>query len=285
MTLIIADLDNTLYSWIDFFAPSFRALTHAISRTSGVAEDDLYSGFQMTFQREGTVEFRNAIQRNVALATIPEGQLNHLVSIGGVAFGRTMRLRLKPYVGVKSTLIKLREHSVRVVVVTNSDAKQAAWRIRQMGLAKLVDGLVATRDDGTSSSQDPRAYDAELERRRRLSGLKWVELVEPGGEKPSTSGYLKALSLSESASGSDVFVVGDSKEKDLRPALELGFHTVWARYGLDYDAKNFETLLRVTHWSAARVHETYREDMAVDYEISSFAELLDIVPGIQLSLF
>jgi len=44
-----------------------------------------------------------------------------------------------------------------------------------------------------------------------------------------------------------VWVVGDSLHKDIAPAEELGFHTIWARYGSQALPENMNTLLRITH--------------------------------------
>ena len=40
--VLLADIDNTLYDWPSFFAPSFRAMIHALSRELDVSEDQLY---------------------------------------------------------------------------------------------------------------------------------------------------------------------------------------------------------------------------------------------------
>ena len=49
----------------------------------------------------------------------------------------------------------------------------------------------------------------------------------------------------------DAIVVGDSVQKDLAPAMAMGATGVWARYGTEFERRNFDTLLSLTMWSAS----------------------------------
>ena len=41
--LVVADLDNTLYNWVDFYVPSFLAMLREIQRISGGVDERLPS--------------------------------------------------------------------------------------------------------------------------------------------------------------------------------------------------------------------------------------------------
>ncbi len=56
-TLLITDLDNTLYNWVDYFAPSFRGMAKALSREMGVSLDGLFEDFKEVFSRRGSLEY------------------------------------------------------------------------------------------------------------------------------------------------------------------------------------------------------------------------------------
>lgn len=45
-----------------------------------------------------------------------------------------------------------------------------------------------------------------------------------------------------------IWVVGDSVERDLHPAIGLGIQCIWARYGARVDPTDYAELLRVTPW-------------------------------------
>lgn len=282
--VLLTDLDNTLFSWIDYFAPSFRALVHAVSRSSGIDEDLLLDSFQVAFAREGTVEYGRAIQENLAIQQLPAAEQERLVHIGRVAFGRAMRRNLKPYKDVRLTLRRLRDDGVKVIVVTNSSALLAMNRLKQMGLAKLIDGLVAWDQDVTQG-QDQVDYQSSIARRSHTTGVSAVRTLPQDSLKPSPRAYQVALELLE-IPHSRVWVLGDSLEKDLSSASSVEARSVWARYGHAYDHTNFETLLRITHWSEEKVARTYDTSILTpDYTIDQFDEILEILEIRQGLLF
>ena len=60
--VLITDLDNTIYNWVDFFAPSFRAMLGEMVHLTSLDEDTLISSFQRVYQRHGTSEYSFAIE-------------------------------------------------------------------------------------------------------------------------------------------------------------------------------------------------------------------------------
>lgn len=283
--VLLTDVDNTLFSWIDFFAPCFRALVHAVSRESKIPEEELYDAFQLTFKKEGSVEYRRAIQDNLAIQELAVGQQAHLVELGAKVFGMAMRKHLHPYDGVRSTLQRLRADGVHVVAVTNSGALQAVDRIRRLGLAKQIDGLVAWDHDVAQVADSSIDYQDVLRSRTSRSGIPWTITLDRESLKPSPMAYntaLERLGLGDALT----WVIGDSLEKDLSGAAELRAHSIWAEYGHHFDPKNFETLVRITHWSADKIERTYDRDVLVpDSVVHSFSELLEIIEMRQGELF
>lgn len=283
--IVLTDVDNTLFSWIDFFAPCFRALVHAVSRESRIPEAVLYDAFQVTFRREGSVEYRRAIQDNLAIRELPEEQQVRLVDLGSRVFSMAMRSNLRPYEGVVPTLRRLRSDGVSVVAVTNSGALQAIHRIRQLGLAKLLDGVVAWDHDVAQMADSQGDYDGALQSRISHSGLNWVTAIPTSDLKPSPTAY--RLALDRLGGGAQqVWIVGDSLEKDLSAAPALGAKSVWAEYGHRFDPANFETLRRITHWSEDKIKRAYdREIIEPDHTIDQYRDLLGIVDLRQGELF
>ncbi|MHB8628710.1 MAG: HAD family hydrolase [Aggregatilineales bacterium] len=56
-SVLITDLDNTLYNWKDFFATSTRAVAHALSRKTEVSEDEIFDDLRELYREHGTLEF------------------------------------------------------------------------------------------------------------------------------------------------------------------------------------------------------------------------------------
>lgn len=284
--ILLTDVDNTLFSWIDFFAPCFRALVHVVSRESGISEDALYDAFQITFKLEGSVEYRHAIQDNLAIRELPEAQQAQLVELGAKVFGMAMRKHLRPYDGVKSTLERLQADGVLIVAVTNSGALQAVDRVRRLGLAKRLDGLVAWDHDVAQFADNDTDYANALRDRTQRSGIPWTIPLTTEQLKPSPEAYLIALRKLGLKEVGDIWVVGDSLEKDLSSVSTIGGRSVWAEYGHSFDHRNFETLLRITHWSSEKVSRAYdRSILTPDVTIGAFEELLDVIELRQHLLF
>ena len=101
--LLLTDVDNTLFNWVDYFGPSFRSMIHALSRSAGVAEDVLTAAFRDLYRRYGTTEYSFAIQQLSIFADRSTAERDDLVRLATVAFGRTRRKHLRPYNGVTET--------------------------------------------------------------------------------------------------------------------------------------------------------------------------------------
>ena len=283
--VLLTDVDNTLFSWIDFFAPCFRALVHVVAREARVGEDELYDAFQVTFTREGSVEYRRAIQDNVLIQQLPQAEQDRIVELGAKVFGGSMRRHLKPYPDVIPTLRRLKLDDVRVVAVTNSGALQAIDRLRRLGLATLLDGAVAWNHDVAGHADTDDDYAEAVLRRTRRSGLGWVHAVATSELKPNPASYRTALSTLR-AHDAQVWIVGDSLQKDLSAAAELGATSIWAKYGHAFEQRNFETLLRITHWSEEKIRTAYDTEVLVpDYVSESFSEVLELIELRQGQLF
>jgi len=102
--LVLADLDNTLYDWPKFFAPSFRAMVHALAPALGLPEDQLYDEFRTVFSRHKSLEYAFAIQELESVRSLPGDRVQDLVRRGRGAFLSVQRLRLRPYSNVVETL-------------------------------------------------------------------------------------------------------------------------------------------------------------------------------------
>lgn len=283
--VLLTDVDNTLFSWIDFFAPCFRALVHAVAREGGFPEDELYNSFKLVFQKEGTVEYRKALQDNDLIKNLSKEKQERLIYIGSVAFSRAMPKHLKPYDGVKETLRELRADNVYIVAVTNSGALQAIDRLRRLGLSKLLNGLVAWNHDVTGIIEDNAVFEQLVQARLRNSGLPWAIILPSENLKPNTSAYEYALRRLKLHSAK-VWVVGDSLHKDLSPAIGINAISIWAQYGHAFVERNFDTLLRITHWSNEKIASTYDTTiLKPDHTIKEFSSLIDIIGLSQRKLF
>jgi FMN phosphatase YigB (HAD superfamily) len=281
-SVILTDLDNTIYNWVDFFAPSFRAMLHAVAAQVDLPEDQLTNEFREIFTRYGSVEYPYSIQKLRVCQGMAADNVSRLVHVGRVAFGKTKRKRLEPYPGVEETLLWAKRNDIPVIAVSNAPWYIAWRRIWSLGLKGLFAGIAAAPGFDTDD-EDEFAEPARLRQTGFVPKLKWE--LSPESLKPSPLMYemiMRDLHLQPT----QMWVVGDSLMKDIRPALAVGASGVWARYGSAYDERNFSTLLGITHWSKGQTKEAYNDkEIVPTVTIDSFDELIRIVPARQPSLW
>jgi phosphoglycolate phosphatase len=286
---LFTDLDNTIYNWVDYFAPSFRAMVHVLSRELRVAEEELLLQFKDVYGKQGSLEYAFAVQELTVCRGLAKEEVERLVRLAKGAFSRVREKNLVPYQEVEGTLDWLTRSGVQVIGVTNAPVFQAKGRLKQLKLDHYFHGLAAW--EGHHIPTDDLEITKDIQMRATAGGYTSAiseQRIWPLREeelKPSSTGYKRIISDLSILPG-EVYIVGDSLGKDLAPAIEIEAVAVWARYGKVFQEKNMTTLLAITHWNQTRIHSTYSEDSIVPaYTIDSFGDLRGIVPTPQLALF
>jgi FMN phosphatase YigB (HAD superfamily) len=287
-TVLLVDIDNTLYDWPRFYAPSLRAMIHALSRELSISEEQLYDECKAIFAQHGSLEYAFVIQELDSVRRLPVEEIQRLIKVGRGAFNRVSRKQLQPYDGVRDTLRWLRQQKVRVIAITNSPLWRAQDRLWQLRLDGLLDGIVAW--EGFEAPEDDSTAGFvrsghENQRSRIPANARWS--LPEDACKPCEKHYLVALEHLQ-CQPEDAWAIGDSLAKDLEPAHKVGIHTIWARYGsgFDPDNKDSKTLLRVTHWDSSRIATTYhKNDFLPDKVVDNFSEIQSSLPISLLTLF
>jgi len=289
MSLLLIDLDNTVYNWIDFFGKSFRGMVHALSKKMDRDENELKLAFKKIYNEAGSLDYIFVIQALPFFDNYPQEQRIKLIEFGKKIFQMVRNRNLVLYDGVKETLKQLNSEGVIIVAVTNAPILLAEQRLRLLHIDNYVCGLAGYNhyfkppgDDYSEKiiqKQKTGKYESKHINRRWFLSINEL--------KPNPFGYLTVINDLR-ISHKNTYVIGDSISKDLNPGHEIGATTIWARYGTKYDNKNFETLLEMTHWDDNKVKETYDEQHITtpNFTIDTFESLLDIVkrPS-QLKLF
>lgn len=284
--IVLTDLDNTIYNWVDFFAPSFRAMVQVLNRETSIEEKVIIEDFKQVYQNRGSLEYAFSIQELQLCQHMHEAQICELVRKAKDAFSRVRQINLLPYPAVKETLIWAMNKGIKVVGVTNSPLFHAMRRLGQLNLDGLFYGLagwegyeVPETYSWTRSIKERAGQGGYKTQIKRLWSLTEEEL------KPNPIGYLRILTELRT-SHKITYIVGDSLSKDIQPALDIGAIAVWAKYGEVFDNKNFETLLQITHWSEEKIDSVYNvKDINPAFTISSFSELMKIVETPQADMF
>jgi phosphoglycolate phosphatase len=277
--LLITDLDNTLFDWLDVWAASFSAMLQRLSDDSGVSKTTLEDEFRAVHQRHGTVEYALAINELPSLARLhPHADLSQVYSDAIDAFRAARRARLRLYPGVIDTLETIRQTGCRLVGYTESIAFYSAYRIKKLGLDVLLDRLYSPQDHDFPKGISPvqlRRYPPEHYELRRTA-----HFHTPVGERKPNAELLKGIVAEMDSSISETAYVGDSLIKDVLMAQEAGVADVWAKYGYSPTRPEYELLKRVTHWSVAdvaREKALSSHDVKPTYVLEhAFSELLGL---------
>lgn len=281
ISLVVTDLDNTLWDWFGAWHQSFSTLLTEVSRLSGVPVSVLEQEAHVVHQRRRTTEYSyllNELPSLLELSQNPLKEYDEAVHAQNAARKRETRL----YPGVLTTLEALRAAGVPVVGYTESLAFWTEWRMRTLGVDGLLTMLYSSPDhdlpDGASfedlRTQGPEHY-----------GLKLTphEHVTAGTEKPSPA-VLTQIIRSVGASPETTLYVGDSLIKDVAMAQAVGAHDAHAAYGMVQQQPEYALLRRVTHWTPAIVEQervaiqragvvtpTYVLDRGLDQLLEMFA--------------
>lgn len=269
--IIVFDADNTLYDFLAFYAPYFRSAVHIISKETGLPEDAVTADLRSIYEKYGTLEYQFLLQDSALLRGIDLEKMSSLEHILSVAARLIRQKRLLLYQGVNETLERITQANVLCVAVTNAPFYQIDLRFKHLGLHRYFDSLLCA----TSSVTNDEVAKAKYEKRRAELRARFsiFRELDKDDQKPSSRPY---EIVRDYYGNHDRFVaVGDSLEKDLRPASKVDFTTVWARYGTDVRADDLDTVLEVTPWSAVEVESSKSELFEPDYVLDRFSDIID----------
>ncbi len=285
--LVVTDMDNTLYSWVDYIVPAVEALTDAVTRATGHTRLSVIQALKEVYTRYESNEYPFALQESRLFEAFPDfGSFDKLViEPARVAFANARRKYLVPYKGVMDTLSELRARQVLVVALTDAPKNPAQQRARLLGLDAhfaamfTMPGFTFPRhQDGTPlvesrivEKQEAGAYETKCE----------AIALPREWEKPSTLG-LERILKTYGLPPSQVLVVGDSLKKDIAIAQATGCHHAWAEYGTYVPTEYRERLdivssPAITRRHAAHVLEAGAQPIAPTHALSNFAQVLELV--------
>ncbi|MEH0420217.1 HAD family hydrolase [Streptomyces sp. B21-083] len=251
-TLLVTDLDNTLWDWFEAWHAAFSAMLHRLCELSNVPQEQLEREIQVVHRRRGTSEYTYLLNELPSLLDInPNSRPSDVYDEAIHAFSRERLRHTKLYAGVETTLRELAGRNVPVVAYTESVAYWAEWRIKRTGLDGLIQILYSSPDHDFPAGVGPGSL--------RTQPASWYGLrktihkhVPPGALKPDT-GVLTSILADFSVDPAEAVYVGDSLMKDVAMAQEVGVQDVYARYGVSRHRDGYELLRRVSHWTDADI--------------------------------
>lgn len=265
---------------------------HALARETRIPEASLVAACRKVYAEASSLEYPGLVQRLPKyLPEIASANLEQLTQLAVTVFGSVRRHRLRLYDGVASTLDWLRSNGYLIVLYSDGPIFYNREKFRHLGLRRHVDGVVAWAPSPADLPAEPGIDDSHLHRHwfsssaAKPSGI--PELLVSAKDKKPNPAVLMSIIETFAIDPDATWVVGDSLEKDLAPAAELGLTTIWARYGRDYDQENWKTLVDVSPWrpSVIQAESSNVINTEPTFIVDSFTQLQSLLPAYQLGLF
>ncbi|KKB61165.1 hypothetical protein WM40_24740 [Robbsia andropogonis] len=243
--LLITDVDNTLFDWVNVWHQSFQAMLDELCRTSGLKQETLYSSIRAVHQRHGTSEYSFLLEEIPEIKEIFRDSLPSRIQPAIDAFRAARTENLQLYPGVKESLTQLRDLGIPIVAYTESQAFYTQYRFRKLGLDHLIDFVYSPADHALpiDDIQSIRKYSADNYQLAHTEPR-----FTPDGELKPNPHILASILQDMKIDPSDAIYIGDSLMKDIAMAQDAGVDDAWAKYGLA-DIGQYDLLKKVSHWS------------------------------------
>ncbi|CPT42956.1 phosphoglycolate phosphatase [Mycobacteroides abscessus subsp. abscessus] len=246
-SVLITDLDNTLWDWFAAWHDSFAPMLDRLSVLSGIPTNVLEPEIRAIHQLRGTSEYSNLLNELPSLIS-QGGELTPLERYDeAVHVLNSRRLEATQlYPGVKDTLRTLKARGVTIAAYTESVAYWTEWRVKHTGLDGLIGSLYSAPDHDL-----PRGTTIESLRRRPPEEYGLNSTIHkhiPRHELKPNPAVLKYIISDIGAEPADTIYVGDSLMKDVAMARSAGVLDAYAKYGTVQSRPEYELLRRVSHW-------------------------------------
>ncbi|WP_372885592.1 HAD family hydrolase, partial [Shimia sp.] len=160
--LLITDLDNTLFDWVDIWYQSFSAMLNKLTEISGISSEVLIPEIRRVHQQHGTSEYAFLLEELPSLRTKFRGKtVVEECAEAITAYRQARAAALKLYPTVLETLDTLKANGVSVFAYTESMAFYSSYRVRKLDLDGRIDVLFSPMDHDLPrglTTEDLRKY-------------------------------------------------------------------------------------------------------------------------------
>jgi FMN phosphatase YigB (HAD superfamily) len=275
---VVTDLDNTLYSWVDYIVPSLEAMVASLEQTTRRPRIDIVQSLKAVYAKHGSNEYPFAIQESSLFHPYDSDFDSFdalVVRPAQRAFSDARKRYLQPYTGVREALGALRAGGVRVVALTDAPRNAVEYRLRLLELDKLLDDLYALEPYALPRNVSPEIRRRDRAGHYRLEQTRVVDLPRTA-EKPNPVG-LRRILRDLRLSPDEVLYVGDNVKKDMRVAEACGVKAAWAEYGTYVSREYRDRLAVISAQAVTRRHVADEAQGRWPLALSSFVQVLELV--------
>lgn len=278
VSLVVFDLDDTLYDWIGHFMPALEAMIHTAARILNVSAATVRDELREVHRHYGNTEQPFALlETRTCQATfghLDREQQKHALAPAFAAFDQVRAHRLKLFDDVEPVFQRLRADDIPFVGYTAATSVNIAKRLKLLGLDQYFDTIYATTYTGLpypgrKVDERPRASAGETPR---------VSIVEIPTPKPDPAAIYR-ICADHSLPPAETLFVGDSTSHDVAPALQAGAQAALIVRTSTSQEAWLPKLLEITHRTTERTppsaSASSRRPSHQAPQISSLLELWD----------
>jgi len=281
ISVVITDLDNTLYDWFKVWHSSFKAMLDSLVIESGISEEELIPQIKRIHEQHGTSEYLMLLNELPILQEKhPNQNIAEIYKNAIEAYKQTRKDTLELYPSVLSTLHQIKKSGCLIVGYTDSQALYTAYRVKELGLDGIFDFLYSSPNhelNGTSNTDDIHFFPST----NHVLNYTIHRQTPENASKPNPAvliGIIEDLAVS----AHEVIYVGDSILNDISMAQAVPVTDIHARYGTSNLKDEYELLKKVTHWKSEKVQQ--ERDIVITPSLvltDSFAQILDLFNFVQ----
>lgn len=259
---LILDLDNTLYSWMDAFAPALNETCKYLSKTTKQPIKNIRASFKKVFLEHQSVEVVNSVKEldiwNTEVFTLEEKL--YIQNISQTLFFDEFRAKLQLYPNVLTVLQWAKNRGYLLIAFSDARAYWINFRLKALGIETYFDKIYVREDE------EEKSVSCEYP-------LNFTQYLD-NQCKPSLS-IINEIINSYNLAADNVYAIGDSKRKDILPAIKAGINNIWAKYGTYCLPANRRLMSSITPWSSSQ--RSGGGNIKPQYTIEDFHEIVHIL--------
>jgi FMN phosphatase YigB (HAD superfamily) len=276
VSVLITDLDNTLYDWVDHWHQAFAPVFEAARLEHGIEPERFFTEIRAVFKQHGTDEYAFFWEEMPCLREAAGGQAVLSAFDDLIALHRDRRHSgLKPYSGVIKTLETLQAKGTMIIGYTESMACYALPRLRLTGLDRFLTRLYARRSHAVPGGLDAvhvKAYGFEHCHQPAVPSV-----LTPHDRLKPDPAILRDIVEWTGQPAERIVYLGDNLHKDIEMARAAGILDIHAAYGaVSLDNRFQLDLLNQMSRFDAMAKQPKDDDVQPSHSLETgFAQLLE----------
>ena len=267
---LILDLDNTLYSWMESYVPSFVAQVSYLAEKTQINEEIIKANFGAVFKKYGSVEIPGAVYELKIWedVNISREVLIEILDNSQRVFFEKLQQSICLFPNVKETLDWAKKNAILIFGFSDAFSFWINYRLQCLGIVGYFETVYALDDSIIMNS--------ELVKETVKSDN--IISIPTQYTKPNTF-VVDRIVNENKIERQNIYMIGDSIEKDIFMAKNANIKDVWAKYGTKYQRGYGNVMRSITPWSKKmqKKENIFRKEIEATYTISDFAEIKDII--------